>query len=328
MTVILCAALPADLLDRVQATHTVIQVPPGAPLQDAVPAERRGEVRGILCTIRTRIDAAILDAFPSLRVVSNQAVGHDNVHLPALDARGVLLCNTPGVLDAAVADLTFALLICLGRNVVPMHDFVRSGAWSRESAPLASDLAGKRLGLLGMGGIGRMVAQRARAFGMDVAYHNRNRDAASESSGLASYLGRDQLFAESDFVSVHVPLSPETRGSVGAREFDLMKRGAYFINTSRGAVVDEPALVRALQERRIAGAGLDVMLHEPLDPAHPFCSLPNVVLQPHAGSATVETRRAMIDLATENLLRALRGEPPQALVNPGAWSTRGQQVQA
>lgn len=322
MTVIVSATLPPDLLARVQAAHTVIHVPPGTAPQDAVTGADRASVRGVLCTLRTRADAALLDAFPALEVVSNYAVGFDNADVAELSRRGVLLCNTPGVLDAAVADLTFVFVLGLGRNVVPMHEFVRSGRWSREPAPLAADLAGKTLGLLGMGRIGRMVAQRARAFGMNVRYHNRNRDEAAEREGLARHAERDALFAESDFVSVHVPLTDATRGSIGAREFALMKPSAYFINTSRGAVVDEPALIQVLRDGRIAGAGLDVMVQEPVQPGHAFTTLPNVLLQPHAGSATVETRRAMIDLAADNLLDALAGRQPRAMVNQDAWGAR------
>ncbi len=321
MTVIVSATLPADLLARVQAAHTVLQVPAGTPPQEVITeAAKRAEVTGMLCTMKTRVDAALLDAFPQLKVVSNFAVGFDNVSVPLVNERNVLVCNTPGVLDAAVADLSFGFVLNLARNLIPMHLFVQSGTWKTKPAPLAIDLAGKRLGLLGMGRIGRMVAQRAKAFGMEVSYHNRSRDTASEQSGLASYLERDALFAQCDFVSVHVPLSEATRGSVGQRELELMKPTAYFINTSRGAVVDEAALIAHLQAGRIAGAGLDVMVQEPLDGASPLCHLPNVMLQPHAGSATVETRRAMIDLATENLLDALAGKQPKAMVNPDVWS--------
>lgn len=321
MTVIVSTTLPSDLLSRVEAAHTVIQVPAGTPPQQVITeVGQRAEVKGLLCTLKTRVDEALLDAFPQLKVVSNYAVGFDNVSVPVVNTRKVLVCNTPGVLDAAVADLTFGLVLCLARNLVPMHTFVSSGTWKTKPAPLATDLAGKRLGLLGMGRIGRMVAQRARAFGMEVSYHNRNRDTASEQSGLASYLERDALFAQCDFVSVHVPLSDTTRASIGARELGLMKPSAFFINTSRGPVVDEPALIAHLQQGRIAGAGLDVMVQEPLDGASPLCHLPNVVLQPHAGSATVETRRAMIELATNNLLDALAGKTPMAMVNPGVWA--------
>ncbi len=328
MTVILSATLPEDLLAQVKAAASVVVVPAGTPPQDVVPAAERAAVTGMLCTLRTRVDEALLDAFPNLKVISNYAVGFDNVKIDQVSARGVVVCNTPGVLDAAVADLTFGLLLNLVRNMLPMHEFVRSGQWKSGAAPLATDVAGKTLGLLGMGRIGKMVARRAQAFDMQVCYHNRTRDTAAEAAGLARYVERDALFAQSDVVSVHVPLTEATKGSVGAREFALMKPKAYLINTSRGPVVDEAALIEALRSGRLAGAGLDVMTQEPLDPASPLCSLPQVVLQPHVGSATVETRRAMIALATDNLLRALRGEAPKAMVNPEVWSRAGGAVAA
>lgn len=320
MTIIVSAPLPPDLLERVQAVDSVVQVPAGTPPQEVITdAAKRAEVRGMLCTIKTRVDAALLDAFPQLKVVSNFAVGFDNVPVSLVNERKVLVCNTPGVLDAAVADLTFGFVLNLARNLIPMHLFVQSGTWKTKPAPLASDLAGKRLGILGMGRIGCLVAQRAKAFGMEVSYHNRSRHTAAEQSGLASYMERDELFSQCDYISVHVPLTDATRGSIGKRELDLMKPTAYFINTSRGAAVDEAALIEHLQAGRIAGAGLDVMVQEPLDGASPLCHLPNVMLQPHAGSATVETRRAMIDLATDNLLDALTGTKPKAMVNPEVW---------
>ncbi|OVZ54725.1 D-glycerate dehydrogenase [Pigmentiphaga sp. NML080357] len=322
-TVIVSAPVPPDLRSAVEAACRIVEVPIGERLDRAVPAAERQAARGVLCTVRTPVDAATLEALPGLKVVSNFAVGFDNIDVPHATGRGVLVCNTPGVLDRAVADLTMGLVICLARDMVAGDAFVRQGKWQRGAAPLTSDLAGKTLGLLGMGRIGRMVARRAQAFDMRVIYHNRNRDTQSEAQGLAAYRQRDALIAEADFLSVHIPLSPETRGSIGTREFDAMKRTAYLINTARGAVVDEAALVRALQEGRIAGAGLDVMEREPLDPGSPLCALPNVVLQAHVGSATVETRRAMMELAVRNLVDAMTGRTPQAMVNPAVWDASG-----
>ncbi|MPS26445.1 D-glycerate dehydrogenase [Pigmentiphaga sp.] len=315
-TVIVCAPVPPDLRAAIEAVCRIVDIPTGLRLDEAVSAADRAVARGVLCTVRTPVDAATLDALPAVSVVSNFAVGYDNIDVPHATRGGVLVCNTPGVLDRAVADLTMGFVLCLARDMVKGDAFVRQGAWLRGPAPLTSDLAGKTLGLLGMGRIGRMVARRAQAFDMRVVYHNRSRDMPSEDEGLAAYRSRDELLAESDFLSVHVPLSAETRGSVGEREFEAMKRSAYLINTSRGPVVDEAALIRALQEDRIAGAGLDVMEREPVGPASPLCALPNVVLQAHAGSATVETRRAMMELAVANLLDALEGRQPRAMVNP------------
>jgi glyoxylate reductase len=323
---IVSATVPEDLQERIRQHLDIHIVPAGERIEDVVPADVRERTVGLLCTLRTAVKDSLFAALPNLRVVSNFAVGYDNVDVDAATRAGVLVCNTPGVLDAAVADLTITMVLCLARKVLPNDRFVRDGSWAKGAAPLASDLAGKTLGLLGMGRIGRMVAKRAKAFDMNVVYHNRRRDADSEQVGLASYVARDLLFKSSDFVSVHVPLGPETKHSIGAREFSLMKPNGYFLNTSRGPVVDEEALIAALKGGKIAGAGLDVMVKEPLDVASPLIGMPNVLLQPHVGSATVETRRAMIALAVENMVNAATGTKPRAIVNEAVWTTAGQRV--
>lgn len=323
--VVVSVALPEDLRAQVAAACDIIDVPVGQSIAAALDAQQAQQVRGILCTVRSRIDEPLLAALPALRVASNFAVGFDNVDVAAATARDVLICNTPKVLDGAVADLTLGLVLCLARNLVAGDAFVRSGAWTKGAFPLACDIRGKTLGLLGMGRIGRVVARSAQAFDMNVIYHNRSRDQQAESAGLAQYRSRDDLFAQSDFLSIHIPLSAETRHSIGEREFGLMKPSAYVINTARGAVIDEQALIAALQAGRIAGAGLDVMETEPLPASSPLCSMPNVVLQAHIGSATVETRRAMIELAARNLLDALSGNQPQAMVNPQVWNAAARQ---
>ncbi|ARP96841.1 2-hydroxyacid dehydrogenase [Bordetella genomosp. 13] len=318
-TVVVSAPLPADLRERLAARCSIIDVPAGQSPAQTLDAAQREALVGILCTMKTRIQRDELAALPKLKVVSNFAVGFDNIDVPAATEANVLVCNTPGVLDKAVADLTLGLLICLARNMVGGDAFVRSGQWARGAAPLTSDIRGKTLGLLGMGRIGREVARMACALGMEVIYHNRSHDEAAEREGLAQYRERDALFAESDFLSVHIPLSPSTRHGIGKREFSLMKPSAYFINTARGGVVNEAEMIEALKTGVIAGAGLDVMETEPLPGDHPLCSLSNVVLQAHVGSATVETRRAMIDLAAQNLLDAVGGTKPAAMVNPAVW---------
>ncbi|MFC4278527.1 2-hydroxyacid dehydrogenase [Achromobacter aloeverae] len=315
--VIVSVPLPPDLRERLAAACDLVDVPMGQSPADAVPADVRAQVSGMVCTMKTRIDQALLDALPALKVSSNFAVGFDNVDVAAATSRGVLICNTPGVLDGAVADVTIGLMLCLARNLVAGDAFVRSGAWAQGPFPLTRDIRGKTLGLLGMGRIGRVVARTARAFDMPVIYHNRRED--PEAGGLATFVERDELFKSADVLSIHIPLSAQTRHSVGKRELSLMKPTAYLINTARGPVVDEAALVDALRAGTIAGAGLDVMEQEPLPATHPLCGLPNVVLQAHVGSATHETRRAMIDLAVANLLDALGGRQPAAMVNPETW---------
>lgn len=320
--VIISATLPADLREKIASQCEIIAVPVGELPAEVVPADVRAQVTGMLCTMRTRVDAPLLAALPNLMVSSNFAVGFDNVDLEAANQRKVLICNTPGVLDGAVADVTIGLMLCLARNLVAGDAFVRSGNWTKGAFPLTHDIRGKTLGLLGMGRIGRVVARTAKAFDMKVIYHNRRQDAQAESEGLASFVERDALFQQADVVSVHIPLSAETRHSVGAREFGLMKSSAYLINTARGPVIDEAALVDALRTGVIAGAGLDVMEQEPLPADNALCTLPNVVLQAHVGSGTHETRRAMIELAVDNMLAALAGKTPQAMVNPAIWEQR------
>jgi len=318
--VIVSVTLPPDLRDRLAASCDIIDVPVGQRPQDVLSAETRAQVSGMVCTMKTKIDTALLEALPALAVSSNFAVGFDNVDVAAATSRKVLICNTPRVLDGAVADVTIGLMLCLARNLVAGDAFVRSGAWTKGAFPLTRDIRGKTLGLLGMGRIGRVVARTAQAFDMPVIYHNRRED--PQAKGLATYVGRDELFKTSDVLSVHIPLSAETRHSVGKRELSLMKPTAYLINTARGPVVDEAALIEALRAGTIAGAGLDVMEQEPLPASSPLCELPNVVLQAHVGSATHETRRAMIDLAVSNLLDALGGKQPVAMVNPEVWQAR------
>lgn len=327
--VIITAPVPADLREQIAARCEIIDVPAGNSLVEALDKEQRATIDGIICTMRSKFDESILDAFPRLRVVSNFAVGYDNVNVPAATARDVLVCNTPKVLDGAVADLTFGLLICVARNMINGDAHVRNGTWASKGAPaLTHDIRGKTLGLLGMGRIGRVVAETAKAFNMKVIYHNRTRNTEAEAAGIADYRDRDALFAESDFLSVHIPLNPETRHSVGAKEFAAMKPTAYLLNTARGPVVDEAALIEALKNGQIAGAGLDVMELEPLPASSPLCELPNVVLQAHVGSGTVETRRAMIDLAVRNLLDAVSDTRPQAMVNPEVWTARSETTNA
>jgi glyoxylate reductase len=320
--VLIALPLADDLMKVIEGECEIMLCANGAAVPDAGDlAARLPQVDGVLTTMRSRYDETLLNQGPRLKVVSNFAVGFDNVDVPAATRAGVLVCNTPGVLDRAVAELAIGLIIMTGRNMLANDRFVRDGEWAKGAAPLAIDVGDKVLGLLGMGRIGTVVAKAAHALGMKVIYHKRSRDTEIEAAGIADYCSREELFARSDFVSVHTPLDAGTRGSIGTREFNVMKPTAYFINTSRGGVVDEPALIDALKNGTIAGAGLDVMATEPIGADHPLCGLPNVVLQPHIGSATVETRRAMIELAVHNLVAAVNGRKPEAMVNPEVWSS-------
>ncbi len=267
----------------------------------------------VLTLLGDRVDAELLDAAgPQLRCVANVAVGYDNVDVAAAAERGVVVTNTPGVLDEATADLTLALILATTRRVVEGDRLVRSGrAWSwGMHFMLGGGLQGKLLGIVGLGGIGRRVAQRARAFGMRIAYHSRHRAPAEVEAGLeAERMPLERLLAEADVLSLHCPLTPETHHLIGAAELAAMKPSAVLVNTARGPVVDEGALAAALEEGRIAAAGLDVYEREP----HVERRLPeldNVVLVPHLGSATVETRTAMAELAARNAISVLSGQGP------------------
>ncbi|HWJ43172.1 MAG TPA: D-glycerate dehydrogenase [Solirubrobacterales bacterium] len=270
-----------------------------------------------LTLLHDRVDEELLEAAgPQLRCVANVAVGYDNVDLAAAERRGVAVTNTPGVLDDATADLTMALILAATRRLGEGDRLVRSGApWSWGMGfMLGASLQGKRLGIVGLGGIGTRVAERARAFGMAIAYHSRTPAPAAREAALeAERLPLPRLLAESDVVSLHCPLTPETRHLIGAAELAAMKPSAVLVNAARGPIVDEAALATALEEGRIAAAGLDVFEREPaVEPR--LLGLENAVLTPHLGSATVETRTAMAELAARNAISVLRGQGPLTLV--------------
>jgi len=287
--------------------------PPAAVLRDeAVRSE------GILVNIADRVDATLLDAAaPRLRIVSQMAVGYDNIDVAVATRHGVLVTNTPGVLTEATADMAFALLLAQARRLPEGARAIRDGAWG-DWQPwflLGRDLTGKTLGVVGLGAIGTAVARRARGFGMRVVYYSRQRKPEAEAELSVEWRELPALLAEADYVSLHVALSGETRGMIGAPELSRMKPDAVLINTARGGVVDQAALLRALRDGMIGGAGLDVFESEPLTPDDPLLSLDNVVVAPHLGSATLETRTRMSDLAVDNLLAYFRGETPPCPVN-------------
>ena len=287
------------------------------PREEAIPRadllELVAGAEAVLTLLHDRVDEELLEAAgPRLRCVANVAVGYDNVDLEAAARRGVTVTNTPGVLDDATADLTLALILAATRRVAEGDRLVRSGReWSWGMGfMLGSGLQGKRLGIIGLGGIGRKVAERARAFGMEIAYHSRRRAPAEVEAALgARQLPLAELLATADVLSLHVPLTPETRHLVGAAELEAMKPSAVLVNAARGPVVDERALAAALAAGQIAAAGLDVYEREPrVEPA--LLGLDNVVLVPHLGSATVETRTAMAELAARNAISVLSGQGP------------------
>lgn len=276
------------------------------------------EVDGLFCILTERVDGELLDRARKLKIVANMAVGYDNIDLAEATKRKVMVTNTPGVLTETVADATMALMLAVARRVVEADRYVREGRWKLRWSPMmmvGSDVYGKTLGIYGLGRIGAAVAKRAAGFGMKLLYYDAVRNEGLERKYGIEYVTFDRLLRESDFLSVHVPLLPGTKKSVGAREFALMKRSAYLINTARGSVVDEAALIRALKDRRIAGAGLDVFEDEPVNSKNELLKMENVVLAPHMASGSIETRTAMAVMAARNIVAALKGEAPPDLLN-------------
>jgi glyoxylate reductase len=257
------------------------------------------------------VDGAMLDRLPGLKVISNYGVGVDHINLADAAARGIPVGNTPGILDGATADMGFTLLLAAGRRLVEGDRYARCPEFTRYDPGymLGREIHGSTLGIVGMGRIGRQVAKRARAFDMNVLYHNRRRDEAAEELLGAKYVSFRDLLTNSDYVMLCCPLSDETRGLIGAAELNLMKRTAILINIARGPVVDTTALTAALQDKRIYAAGLDVTDPEPLPRDHPLLKLSNVTIAPHLGSATEQTRRKMAEISIENLLLGLAGKP-------------------
>jgi glyoxylate reductase len=316
--ILITRALPPEAISLAQGRATMDLHPGPQPLAKSELAQRLRDKEGLVCLITDTIDAEVLGGAPRLRVVSNVAVGYNNIDVAAATARGIVVTNTPDVLTETTADFAWALLMATARRVVEADQYVRAGKFSRWEWELlwGSDVFGKTLGIIGFGRIGKAVARRGRGFGMRILYTDAVRaDAAVERELGATFADKPTLLRESDFVTVHTPLLPETRHLIGAAELKMMKRTAYLINAARGPIVNEAQLVQALKEGWIAGAGLDVYEEEPK--VHPgLLSLPSVVLAPHIASASSETRIKMGTLAMENCLAVLEGKTPPTPVNP------------
>jgi glyoxylate reductase len=312
-----------EVLNSTGITTTVNETPTSPPAK--LLREQVKYADGLLSMVTDKVDSALMDSAKRLKVVANMAVGYDNVDLAAATERGIMVTNTPGVLSKTTADTAMMLILAVARRLTEAERLVREGRWSNWSPSMMAgrDVHGKKLGIYGLGGIGEEVVKRALGFDMRIFYYNRKRRPELERRWDLTYsTSLDALLREVDFLTIHVPLTSETRHSIGAREISLMKRSAYIINTSRGSVVDEMALVDALKERRIAGAALDVFETEPVKAGNPLLRLDNVVLTPHIGSASTETRTAMAVLAAKNLAAALRGERPPNLVNRDVLSNK------
>lgn len=317
-SVILYKALPEDLQKRLEEHFTVTQVKNLSPETVAQHAEAFAGAEGLLGSSE-KVDLALLEKMPKLRATSTVSVGYDNFDVDALNARKILLMHTPHALTETVADTLMALVLTTARRVVEVAERVKAGEWTKSIGPdwFGVDVHGKTLGIVGMGRIGLALAQRAHfGFNMPILYNARRHHAEAEERFNARYCELGTLLQEADYVCLILPLSEETHHLIGKEEFAKMKKSAIFINAGRGPVVDEKALIEALQNGEIHAAGLDVFEQEPLPVDSPLLSLPNVVALPHIGSATHETRYNMAACAVDNLIDALNGNVEKNCVNP------------
>jgi lactate dehydrogenase-like 2-hydroxyacid dehydrogenase len=279
---------------------------------------------GVLCLLTNIIDEEVFEAAgEQCKIFANYAVGYNNIDVGAASKRGIAITNTPGVLDDATADLAWALLFAVARRIPEGDQYTREGRFTSWSPTLllGRDITGKTLGIIGAGRIGSNFGRKAKAFDMKILYTGTKSNKGFEEETGAVFVDKETLLKEADFISIHVPLSPDTRHYIGDREFDMMKRTAILINTSRGSVIDENALVQALKEKRIWGAGLDVYENEP-ELAPGLIDLKNVVMVPHIGSATIETRLKMGIMAVENIIQALQGVIPDNCINPDIFNNK------
>ncbi len=312
--------LGASVIDFLGKHAEVSCYPVDEPISVEALTEACREVEGLM-PAGVRVSAEVLAAATHLRAISNVAVGCDNIDLAVCTARGIPVTNTAGSLEETTADLAFALLLAIARRIPEGDRYVREGRWKhwQWSVLWGSNVHGKTLGILGFGHIGQALARRGKGFSMRLLYHSRRRVAeAIETETQATYVDRATLLRESDFLSLHVPSAPETHHLIDAEAFGRMKRSAFLVNASRGQIVDEAALIAALESGRIAGAALDVFEQEPAVPAR-LIALSNVVMTPHVGSGTAETRLAMAMLAAHNLVAMLNGQRPENVVNPKAF---------
>ena len=292
----------------------------GAPPRDELLGDLK-DVDGLLSGLPIKADAELFNAAPKLKVVSNYAVGYDNIDVAEATKRGICVTNTPEVLTPATADLTFALILASARRIIEANDFLRSGDWRVWSPELlvGQEVAGSTIGIIGMGQIGHAVARRAKGFDMKIIYFDTRQNMEAESQLGARLVTLDTLLKESDFVTLHCVLNDSTRGLIGEKELRSMKKTAILINAARGPLVDQQALYNACSEKWIWGAGLDVFTKEPVPLDEPLLKLPNVTTVPHIGSASRVARNGMATRSAENLLAVLQGNKPKDLVNKEVW---------
>jgi glyoxylate reductase len=322
--ILVTGRLPDEVMAQLDAACDMEANREDRPMEREQVLKKISDREGLLSVITDRVDAELMDRAPGLKIISNLAVGYNNIDVAAATARGIVVTNTPGVTTEPTADLTLGLILAVARRIVEEDRLTREGKF-QYWAPmlfLGRSVARKTLGIVGFGAIGQAVAKRARGFDMRILYNRRGRlDEARERELGIEYADFARLLRESDFVSLHVPLTDETRHLIGAKELRQMKPTAFLINASRGPVVNEKELVEALRKGVIAGAGLDVYENEPaLAPG--LTELPNVVLTPHVGSGTIEDRTLMARIATDNLLSGLQGEVPRFILNPDVSKNR------
>lgn len=317
--------IPERGLKRIIERFDVEIWPKYDPPPKHVIIEKARGADALVTLLTDRIDAEVFDAAPKLKIIAQMAVGYDNIDVEEATKRGIYVTNTPGVLTETTADLSWALLMAIARRIVEADKYVREGKWKVAWHPmmlLGRDVYGATLGIIGAGRIGSAIARRARGFNMKILYYDIIRRPELEKELGAEYVDLDTLLKESDFITIHVPLTKETYRMINAERLKLVKKTTYIINTSRGAVIDEKALYEALREGRIAGAALDVFEQEPVSMDNPLLKLDNVVLTPHIGSASHETRSKMAEMVAENLLAFFEGRAPPNLVNPEVMKIR------
>ncbi|MQG28211.1 MAG: D-glycerate dehydrogenase [SAR202 cluster bacterium] len=315
-----------DALDLIEKFAELELWPDDEPPSPEQLMEAMSNVDGAIINVMDRIDAPLLDAAPKLRVLSQVAAGLDNIDIPEATKRDIMVGYTPGVLAKSTADLAFALLLAVARRVVESDKWVREGNWKISHHPmfwLGSEVNGSTLGILGLGGIGLEMAKRGLGFDMKVLYHSRTRKRDLEKEYGLKYASFKRILAESDFLSIHVPLTPQTNHFIGEKQLKMMKPSSILVNLSRGPVVDTDALHQALTKGTIAGAGLDVFDPEPVPTDHPILGLDNVVVLPHIGSASNRSRRDMHLLAARNLVAGLNGNRLEECANPEVYESLG-----
>jgi len=312
--------LPKEAMDRIHSFCDAKVWEGELPPPRNVLLENVADIDGLVSLLTDKIDAELMNRGPKLRVISNYAVGFDNIDIPEATKRGIVVGNTPGVLTDTTADLAFALLMSAARRVVEGDKLVRAGKWKTWGPMilLGQDIHGATLGILGLGRIGSAVARRAKGFGMKIIYSDIARNKQAESELGIEYVDVESLLTRSDFITIHVNLTPETLHLIGPKQFEKMKRTAILVNSSRGPIVDNMALYEALRSGKIAYAALDVTEPEPIPANHPLLTLDNVIVVPHIASASVATRTKMGLMAADNLIAGLKGEVPPNAVNPEA----------